>query len=134
MWIHRFAGTIILLVTYIMGFLAIKNLNWEVEAVLHNLLGFSILVVVLLIVIAGVVTRSMMNRLKWRTKNLLRLKTAHKVNLCKYNKQIGSWLFNYFSWLSLYFYRNNVLCKLTSDKLQNRNCTSTAILPLLNSY
>ena len=90
MWIHRIAGSIILLITFIMGFLALKNMAdpWEIEVALHNLIGFSILCVVLLVVMFGVFTRSMMNRMKWKTKSLIILKYGHKVSQKKINSLI----------------------------------------------
>ena len=35
MWVHRIAGTLILLITFVVSFLALKRANWEVELGIH---------------------------------------------------------------------------------------------------
>lgn len=79
MWVHRISGSIIWLLTLVMGFMAISRANWEVTYSPHNILGFCITLLVTLLVLGGVFTRSMMNRLKWRTHLILKIKTGHRV-------------------------------------------------------
>ena len=79
MWVHRISGTIILLITFIIGILAIKNAGWTIDAGIHQALGLITLIFVLLIVLGGVFNRSMMQRVRWNTKKVLTIKTGHKV-------------------------------------------------------
>lgn len=58
MWIHAFSGIMILLLTFIMGFIALNDLDYTIYTeVLHAVIGFIVLVVVSLIVIAGFIVR-----------------------------------------------------------------------------
>lgn len=77
MWAHRISGTLTLLITLVMAFLALKEGGWEVGN-LHSVLGVIILSLVLLIVLGGVLNRSLMQRLRWRTKDVLRVKMVHR--------------------------------------------------------
>lgn len=81
MWIHRIAGSLIWLITLSIGLLAISGSGWVIEDSLHNKIGFFITTVVTLIVLGGVFTRSMMNRLKWRTHIILNIKKGHRVRI-----------------------------------------------------
>ena len=79
MWIHRITGTIILLMTLIMGFLGIKHMSWTITNDLHSVMGFIVLLLIFFITVGGVFTRSMMNRIKWNTALILKIKTGHRV-------------------------------------------------------
>ena len=82
MWVHRICGTLILFATFIMGFLGIKSCNWQIQGGkgnVHNIMGFIVLLFVLFITVGGVFTRSMMNRIKWNTALILKIKTGHRV-------------------------------------------------------
>ena len=79
MWIHRITGTIILLMTLVMGFLGIKHMDWTITNDLHSVMGFIVLLLIFFITVGGVFTRSMMNRIKWNTALILKIKTGHRV-------------------------------------------------------
>lgn len=79
MWVHRFAGASIWLITLILGIMAVKRAGWEVVNSWHTVIGFIILVVVTLITVGGVFSRSMMRRLKWKTHVALKIKTGHRI-------------------------------------------------------
>jgi hypothetical protein len=89
MWIHRITGTIILLITFVLGFLALAKKNWTIDKDLHNVSGFIILVVVLILVLGGVFSRSMMNRIRWNTPLLLKIKFGHRVIIFAINTFIA---------------------------------------------
>ena len=58
MWIHGFCGMVILTITFIMGFLALKDLGWMIDtATPHAVIGFCVLCIVTFIVLAGFLTR-----------------------------------------------------------------------------
>ena len=57
MWVHGVCGVLILGTTYILGFLAIADLSWEIVALPHTIMGFSVLILVGLLVIGGLLTR-----------------------------------------------------------------------------
>ena len=80
MWVHRISGSIIWLITLIMGLIAVKKAGWEVENSLHTIIGFIVTVVVTFIVLGGVFTRIMMNRLRWKTHLILKIKLGHRVS------------------------------------------------------
>ena len=77
MWIHRFAGTSILILTLTLGFMAFKRAGNEVVNSWHTIIGFIITCVVTVLALGGVFTRSMMNRLRWRTNTILKIKRGH---------------------------------------------------------
>lgn len=78
MWIHRVSGTLTLLLTWVFAMLALKRAGWEVEVGVHQILGVIVLSFVTLIVLGGVFNRSMMQRLRWRTADMLRIKRGHR--------------------------------------------------------
>jgi hypothetical protein len=78
MWVHRIAGTLTLLITWIFAMLALRRKGWEVEVGVHQVLGVTILSLVTLIVVFGVINRIMMQRLRWRTADLLKIKKGHR--------------------------------------------------------
>lgn len=81
MWIHAVSATAILIITFIMGFLAIKDLGWTIDTTNpHPVIGFCVLCIVTLIVIAGIVTRYMQQSLKWQTKRILNVRLLHQVS------------------------------------------------------
>lgn len=82
MWVHRISGTVILLMTYIMGFLGIKHMNWTIDRGLHSVMGLLVLLLVFFMTVGGVFTRSMMNRVRWNTGLIIRIKTGHRVRIC----------------------------------------------------
>ena len=63
MWIHRVGGAIILLITLIIGGIAINKLGGEIELGWHTTLGFIVFLLVSLLVFGGVGTRIMLRRL-----------------------------------------------------------------------
>ena len=96
MWIHRISGLIILLITLTLSFLALSKAGWEVEIGVHQIMGVIILSLVLLIVLGGVFNRSMMQRFRWRTADMLKIKRGHRVsdNLDDVIIIIVLWIFN----------------------------------------
>jgi hypothetical protein len=79
MWIHRISGIIILIITWTMALLALSKAKWEVEIGVHQILGVIILSLVTLIILGGVFNRSMMQRFRWRTADMLKIKRGHRV-------------------------------------------------------
>ena len=78
MWMHRICGTAILILTLVMSFIAIKEINWWIITdVIHTCVGLIILGLVLIIVVWGVMTRYMQVNLKWQTNKILWLKFSH---------------------------------------------------------
>ena len=90
MWIHRVAGSFILLLNLIFISLMIHDKDGEIENNFHSILGLILLIIVTL---GGVFTRSRMNRIKWNTKLILALKTIHKVLSLIFKFGLGFWLF-----------------------------------------
>lgn len=78
MWVHRISGTLTLVITWTMAMLALKRSGWRVEAGVHQILGVVILSLVTVIVLGGVFNRITMQRLRWRTADMLRVKRGHR--------------------------------------------------------
>lgn len=58
MWIHGFSGMMILILTFVMGLIALEDLGWKLDtATPHAVIGFVVLCVVGVIVIAGFLVR-----------------------------------------------------------------------------
>jgi hypothetical protein len=79
MWIHRICGTLILLITMTVAFLTLARKEWTITSGPHEILGVVILSLVLLIVLGGVFNRSMMQRLRWRSSLMFRIKMGHRL-------------------------------------------------------
>lgn len=80
MWIHRLAGTTMLFITFGFGIYGIKRLNWEIDSSTpHAVLGVICLSLVGIIFIAGIVARLLLEKKRWATKLLLRVKMCHRV-------------------------------------------------------
>ncbi|CDW84971.1 cytochrome b5-like heme steroid binding domain containing protein [Stylonychia lemnae] len=79
MWVHRLSGSIIWILTLVFGFIAVSKADWEVVNSLHTIIGFIVTITVTLIVLGGVFTRSMMNRLRWKTHLILKIKFGHRM-------------------------------------------------------
>lgn len=78
MWIHRISGFLILVGTFVLGFLAIKNLDWEIVSMAHTIVGFSILICVGLVIIGGIVARYSLENFRWNTKTSQLFRYIHK--------------------------------------------------------
>ena len=78
MWIHRVAGSFILLLNLIFISLIINDLG-EIENNFHSICGVCILAVVIAVALGGVFTRSRMNRIRWNTGLILNIKKLHIV-------------------------------------------------------
>jgi len=104
MWIHRLAGTSILIITLTLGLLAIKKLDWKLTSNPHNVIGFIVMVWVGLISFGGIFARSRLNRARWNTKFALRIKKMHKVKFFVVIKFIVKWISDSCSGSSLYPY------------------------------
>lgn len=53
--IHVISGFSILIITLVMGLLAMKRGNWEIEKLWHTVMGFAILLAVVIVVIGGLI-------------------------------------------------------------------------------
>lgn len=60
MWVHRICGTLMLLITFVMAFMALDKADWKVNKGVHEVLGVMILSFVALLVAGGIFNRSMM--------------------------------------------------------------------------
>ena len=66
MWIHGFSGMMILIITFVMGLIAVEDLGWKIDTKTpHAVIGFVVLCIVGVIVIAGFTTRFMQEKLRW---------------------------------------------------------------------
>jgi len=80
MWIHRISGLIITVVTLVFAFWALSKVGWKFLSMKpHAWAAVIVLSCVLLIVMGGVLTRSMLRRLVWNTKTALLIKRVHKI-------------------------------------------------------
>jgi integral membrane sensor domain MASE1 len=79
MWIHRIAGGLIMILTIVFASIIIYNNGSIINTDPHSIIGVIILAVVIFLTLFGVFARSRMNRLKWKTVLILRVKMLHKV-------------------------------------------------------
>lgn len=77
MWIHRISGLLIFVLTFIIGIWGIKETGWQIKNQLHPILGFIVLCTVGFVVIAGIITKMMLEKMTWKTKFLLKIKMGH---------------------------------------------------------
>lgn len=63
MWVHRFAGTAILVITIVMSLFGMKRRNWQLLNDPHYILGLIVFFGITFLVLSGILTRSRMNRL-----------------------------------------------------------------------
>lgn len=87
-WIHRIAGSIILLITLILGFLGIRQLSWKVVDFVHCYLGIIALALSVLIYLGGLFGKIMLEKRTWSTKQLLRIRQGHRVSISLLNEAI----------------------------------------------
>lgn len=80
MWIHALSGFIIMIATIVMSVIKIAGTTFDNP---HTRMGIFILCLVPLIVFGGLFLKYNMNRLKWTTNLLLKLKFVHKVTICQ---------------------------------------------------
>ena len=73
------AGVSILIITMVLGGIAIEEVGGIDTGYLHPILGFIMFIVSILIVFGGFVAKYTMVTLKWKTKNLLFNKLGHKI-------------------------------------------------------
>lgn len=86
MWVHRINGTLILAFTVAWVLQIIASFGWAVPyKEPHQIIGIIILSLVGVIVFGGIMTRSMMQRIKWSTS---------KVKLNKYGHMVRSFILN----------------------------------------
>lgn len=78
MWLHRVSGAFILFMTLVFAGLLINDKS-KIKRNFHSILGLIILIFVVLVGLGGVFARSRMNRMKWNTRLILRIKLIHKV-------------------------------------------------------
>jgi uncharacterized membrane protein len=79
MWIHRICGALIMILTIAFSSVVIVNEGGTIGNDPHSIIGVIMLAVVIFLTLFGVYTRSRMNRLKWKTLLILRIKMLHKV-------------------------------------------------------
>lgn len=72
-WIHRIAGSLIMLITIALGIVGIKIADWELESGFHTIIGLIVFFVVTFITLGGIFAKSMTMRLKWKTNVILRV-------------------------------------------------------------
>ena len=81
MWVHRIVGTSILVLTIIMSIIGLRNMKYEFSGeVGHYVIGWIIFFGIAFLAGGGIITRSRMNRLKWKTHVILSFKFVHKVS------------------------------------------------------
>ena len=81
MWIHRIAGTIMLLLTLSMGLVGISRMNWTLSgSSAHYVIGLIVFFSIFFVAVGGVAARSVTRRLKWKTKFIHRFQGIHKVS------------------------------------------------------
>lgn len=91
MWIHRVSGAAIMVITIIFSSMAINKVN-GINNRVHNIFGVIVLSLVILVVLGGVFSRSRLNRLRWKTNLILKVKNGHKVNMNITLPIIGIWI------------------------------------------
>lgn len=79
------SGTIILAITVTMALLTLKRNHWEVNSGWHDILGVIILASIILLSLGGYFAGIMMNKIKWNTAQIIKLKMGHKVNIFSIN-------------------------------------------------
>jgi hypothetical protein len=80
MWIHRINGTLIFIFTFCWVLQIIAWFGWSVPyKEPHQLIGIVILSFVGVIVLGGVFTRAMMQRIEWSTAKVKLNKYGHMV-------------------------------------------------------
>ena len=77
MWIHRINAMIILGITLAYGIMAIQNSVIDNPPGGHTIFGTIVVYSIGGLVLYGVFIRIMMNRLSWKTRYLIALKTIH---------------------------------------------------------
>lgn len=75
--VHVFSGISILIITLVMGLLAMKRGSWEIEKLWHTLMGFAIMCAVGFLVIGGIFTAAQLYFVRWNTALILRIKLGH---------------------------------------------------------
>eukprot|EP00347_Sterkiella_histriomuscorum_P018114 403346733 len=78
LWVHRLAGTAILVITIVMSIIGIKRMDWKLKDEPHFILGLIVFFGITFLSVGGIITKSTMNRLKWKTHTILTLKFIHK--------------------------------------------------------
>ncbi|CDW80902.1 cytochrome b5-like heme steroid binding domain containing protein [Stylonychia lemnae] len=79
MWIHRIVGTLIFILTVIMSIIGLRNHKYIFFGqYVHHILGFIVFFGITLLVAGGIITRSRMVRLRWKTSTILIFKNIHK--------------------------------------------------------
>ena len=79
LWIHRIAGTIMTLCTIFYATYAFWQCAWVNYQGTHGKFAFPTLYCVSAIAIGGVLTRILLRRCKWRTRDALCVKTLHRI-------------------------------------------------------
>lgn len=79
MWIHRVTGIIILVITLVLGIMAIKEAGNGVVNTGHNVIGIVVIIMVGLTTLEGFFTRFWLNYRRWSSIEALRAKLVHRV-------------------------------------------------------
>lgn len=58
MWVHRIAGTVILVITIVMSLYGMKKRNWQLLNEPHYILGLIVIFGIAFLVASGIITRS----------------------------------------------------------------------------
>lgn len=80
MWLHAINGSLIGIITVAFSVLGFQYYEWEMRGGSHTLLGIAVLLLTLVIVAMGFVQKLLMNKLRWKTPQILSMKLAHKVS------------------------------------------------------
>lgn len=77
MWIHRIAGSIIVILTFILSLVVFGKVKWRMQDSIHAVVGLVILIASGILGLGGYLTRYLMNNLKWKTNILLWIRFSH---------------------------------------------------------
>ena len=77
--LHVISGTSILIITLVMGLLAMKRGGWKIDIMWHTVMGFIIMVAVGVIVLGGVIAAIASYSVRWNTALVLKIKFGHKL-------------------------------------------------------
>lgn len=79
LWIHRIAGTVMTLCTIFYATYAYWQCAWVNYGGTHSKFAIPTLYCVSFIAIGGVLTRILLRRCKWRTREVLFVKNVHRI-------------------------------------------------------
>ncbi|CDW78413.1 cytochrome b5-like heme steroid binding domain containing protein [Stylonychia lemnae] len=78
-YVHYVCGMLIVITTFVMGYLALQKRKFKIEREYHHATGFGCFVGVGLLPIGGFVVAILLNTLRWNTGFVLKMKLGHKI-------------------------------------------------------